>query len=405
MKKGWEIKKLGDVIEIKNGRNQADVLSEDGKYKIIGSAGNVMGYSKDFICEAGTTIIGRKGNISKPIFINERVWNVDTAFGFFPKNEKDLNKKLIYYLCLQIDFKSMNRGTTIPSLVKSELKEINIYYPNSIPEQQRIVSILDQAFAAIDKAKANAEKNLKNSKDLFESYLQGVFENVVSEEKSIQVISKVINGYAFESKDFKSSNTVKSIKITNVGVKEFIEETDNFLPEKYKDTLKEVQVKKGNIVIALTRTIISSGLKVAIVPESYDGALLNQRVAALIPNEKIINQRYLYYFLTTNGVSKYVLAHVNTLMQPNLSINDLKKLPIPCPSISDQEKIINILDQLRNEIENLKSIYQKKVNDLEELKKSFLQKAFTGQLSESEISGLENVEDKKANKKRVQTQN
>ena len=262
----------------------------------------------------------------------------------------------------------------------TEVKSILLHYPKSLPEQQRIVAILDEAFAAIAKAKANAQQNLQNAKELFESYLQGVFENGNWETKTIQEVTKVINGYAFASKDFKSTNTIKSIKITNVGVKEFVEEADNYLPEKFKDTLKEVQVKEGNIVIALTRTIISAGLKVAVVPESYDGALVNQRVAALVPNEKIINQRYLYNFLTTDGVAKYVLAHVNTLMQPNLSINDLKNLPIPCPSLKEQTIIVSKLDGLRNEVEKLKSVYQNKIDDLEELKKSVLQKAFKGEL-------------------------
>ena len=259
------------------------------------------------------------------------------------------------------------------------VREFPILVP-TLPEQQRIVAILDEAFAAIAKAKANAEQNLKNAKELFESYLQGVFENGNWETRTIQEITKVINGYAFASKDFKSTNTIKSIKITNVGVKEFVEEVDNYLPEKFKDTLKEVQVREGNIVIALTRTIISAGLKVAVVPASYDGALVNQRVAALVPNEKIINQRYLYNFLTTDGVAKYVLAHVNTLMQPNLSINDLKNLPVPCPTIKEQSDIVKKLDGLRSEVRKLEAIYQQKINDLEELKKSVLQKAFSGEL-------------------------
>src|SRR5690606_36124486 len=193
-----------------------------------------------------------------------------------------------------------------------------------LPEQQRIVSILDEAFAAIDKAKANAEQNLQNSKELFESYLQEVLEKGDWETRTIQEITRVINGYAFKSKDFKPTNSIKSVKITNVGVKEFVEETDNYLPEEFGETLNKVQVKEGDIVIALTRTIISAGLKVAVVPATYDGALVNQRVAALVANEENVNPSYLYYFLTTKGVADYVLSHVNTLMQPNLSINDLK---------------------------------------------------------------------------------
>lgn len=380
MKQAWEVKKLGEVVEIINGKNQSPVISEKGKYPIYGSAGNLMGFATDYICEKGTTIIGRKGNISSPIFIDERFWNVDTAFGLYPKNGFD--PKYINYLCQTIDFKSRNRGTTIPSLVKSDLLTIDVPFVSSLDEQQRIVSILNKAFATIAKAKANAEQNLNNAKELFESYLQGVFENEDWdwEMKTIQEITKVVNGYAFASKDFKPTNTIKSIKITNVGVKEFIEETDNYLPEKFKETLKGFQVREGNIVMALTRTIISAGLKVAVVPASYDGALVNQRVAALVSDEKLVNQNFLYYFLTTNGVAKYVLAHVNTLMQPNLSINDLKNLQVPCPSLDEQKAIVRQLDSLRAETQKLEAIYKKKIVDLEELKISILQKAFAGEL-------------------------
>ena len=150
MTKGWEIRKFGEVVEIINGKNQSQVISDEGIYPIYGSGGNVMGYATDYLCEKGTTIIGRKGNISNPIFINERFWNVDTAFGIYPKYQSD--PKFINYLCQTIDFKCRNKGTTIPSLVKSDLQTIEIRFIESLPEQQRIVSILDEAFAAIDKA-------------------------------------------------------------------------------------------------------------------------------------------------------------------------------------------------------------------------------------------------------------
>ena len=172
---GWEEKTLGEMIEIKNGKNQQAVLSETGEYKIMGSAGNVMGYATDFICEAGTTIIGRKGNISKPIYINERFWNVDTAFGFYPKNEKDIDKRFVYYLCLGIDFKSMNRGTTIPSLVKSELQTIQFCFPKSLKTQQAIVKKLDALISETKKLEAIYQQKINDMEELKKSVLQKAF--------------------------------------------------------------------------------------------------------------------------------------------------------------------------------------------------------------------------------------
>jgi len=202
-----------------------------------------------------------------------------------------------------------------------------------------------------------------------------------TKEKRIIEVSQVISGYSFDSKDFSSLNSIKSIKITNVGVKEFVEENDNYLPEKYQDSFKDFQVRTGNIVIALTRTIIAGGLKVAIVPESYNGALVNQRVAVLIPKENIINPRYLYNYLCSASVVKYVKSHVNTLMQPNLSINDLKNMPFHCPILSKQDSIVDKLNFLSSKTRKLEAIYKQKLNDLADLKKSILQKAFNGELN------------------------
>ena len=269
----------------------------------------------------------------------------------------------------------------MPKLALSRLSTISFLFPNYLPEQQRIVQLLDEAFEKIDTLKANAERNLQNAKELFQSALTEELKPKEGwEEKTIEKTANIINGYAFPSNDFKPTNSIKSIKITNVGVNEFVEETDNYLPDVYKDTLPNIQIKKGSIVIALTRTIISAGLKVAVVPASYDGALINQRVAALNSKEEILNQRFLYYYFTTKAVSNYVLAHVNTLMQPNLSINDLKSMPIPCPSLTEQQTIVEHLDALSARCITLENNYQKTIAQCAEMKKAVLVKAFNGEL-------------------------
>jgi type I restriction enzyme S subunit len=396
--KGWEIKKLGEVCELSAGGDVpkdsfSEIQTEKYKTPIYANGEKnegLYGYTSIPKITKPSITVSARGTIGFSVKRLEAFFPVVRLIVVTPKNLKELELDFLDYSLKRIDFK--HSGSSIPQLTVPMIRDYEIPLP-PLPEQQRIVSILDECFAAIDKAKANAEQNLKNAKELFESYLQGVFENGNWETKTIQEITKVVNGYAFASKDFKPTNTVKSVKITNVGVKEFVEEADNYLPEKFKETLKDFQVREGNIVIALTRTIISAGLKVAVVPASYDGALVNQRVAALVPNEKLANQNFLYYFLTTSGVAKYVLAHVNTLMQPNLSINDLKNLPVPCPPLQEQQTIVRQLDALRAETQKLEAVYQKKIADLEELKKSILQKAFSGQLSESGLVGLKDEQD------------
>jgi 3-hydroxyisobutyrate dehydrogenase-like beta-hydroxyacid dehydrogenase len=125
--------------------------------------------------------------------------------------------------------------------------------------------------------------------------------------------------------------------------------------------------RHGGSRFALTRTIIAGGLKVAIVPDEYDQALLNQRVASVLPDTTKITTSFLFSYMLTQKVVDYVRERVNTLMQPNLSIKDLRCIPVPLPPISEQNRITDQLSCLREEIQELEAIYRQKLADLASL--------------------------------------
>ena len=139
--------KFSDVLDIRNGRNQRQVENENGKYPIYGSGG-IMGRATDFICDAGTVVIGRKGSINNPIFVDEPFWNVDTAFGLVAHRDV-LLPKYLFYFCVNFDFERLNTTVTIPSLTKANLLQIEINVPD-MDEQRRVVSILDKICQLID---------------------------------------------------------------------------------------------------------------------------------------------------------------------------------------------------------------------------------------------------------------
>jgi type I restriction enzyme M protein len=149
IKPDWEMVEMGEVCEIKNGRNQSNVVNPNGKYPIYGSGG-IMGYADDYICEEGCTIIGRKGTINNPIYVETKFWNVDTAFGF-SANEK-INKRFLFFYCCGYNFKQHDTGTTIPSLTKSELLTIKIPLP-SLEEQQTIVKAIEEEVQLVNSSK------------------------------------------------------------------------------------------------------------------------------------------------------------------------------------------------------------------------------------------------------------
>ena len=133
--------RFSDVLDIRNGRNQRQVENINGKYPIYGSGG-IMGRADDFICETETVVIGRKGSINNPIFVDEPFWNVDTAFGLVA-NKDVLLPKYLYYFCVNFDFERLNTTVTIPSLTKVNLLQIEISIPD-MGTQMHIVGVMDK---------------------------------------------------------------------------------------------------------------------------------------------------------------------------------------------------------------------------------------------------------------------
>ena len=224
--------------------------------------------------------------------------------------------------------------------------------------------------------------------------------------KSLNELANVVNGHSFKSGDFSEGNEVKSIKITNVGVRTFVETQDNLLPSKFSDDYSKYLVNEGDIVVALTRTIISNGLKVAVIPKAYDKSLLNQRVASIQVKKEILSRQFLYYYLSTIEAYNFVKNSVNELMQPNLSINDLKNFKIPVPSLETQKQIVAKLDQAFADIEKAKVNAEQNLVSAKELFDSYLQKVFSQKgdgwdiktVGEMATSSLGKMLDKKKNK-------
>ncbi|SIT96949.1 type I restriction enzyme, S subunit [Epilithonimonas bovis DSM 19482] len=381
----WKVEELGEVCQIINGRNQKYVISENGSYPIFGSGGNVMGYATKFLCEENTVIIGRKGNISNPILIKQKFWNVDTAFGIYPFIEKML-PLFNYYQCLNIDFASYNKGTTIPSLVKSDLLKIQISYPKSLSEQQAIVEKLDAAFALIDHAKANIEKNIQNAKELFQSKLNQIFSQKGEgwEEKKINDVSMFKSGTTLSPQIEKKQGEIAYLKVADMNLAENLKGIVN-TSSRY--------VNKVNIN---TKNIIPRG---SIIFPKRGGAILTDKkrftnidivvdlnIMAAIPIKTLIDKRLLFYFFLSFKLSD--IANGTTILQINNYSFDEVRINIP-KSLETQQEIVSQLDALSEQTKQLEAKYKTKLGNLEELRKSILEKAFKGelvQMSESQIS-------------------
>ncbi|CTE04927.1 restriction endonuclease subunit S [Streptococcus pneumoniae] len=166
--KEWKVSKWNEILTIRNGKNQKQVEDADGKFPIYGSGG-IMGYAKDWIVKKNSVIIGRKGNINKPILVRENFWNVDTAFGLEPVLEK-INSEYLFYFCQLYNFEKLNKAVTIPSLTKSDLLNISIPLP-PLALQNEFADFVVQ----VNKSQLAIQKSLEELETLKKSLMQEYF--------------------------------------------------------------------------------------------------------------------------------------------------------------------------------------------------------------------------------------
>lgn len=166
--KEWNNKLWSEVLTIYNGKNQKKVENKNGEYPICGSGG-IMGYADAYICPENTVIIGRKGNINKPIFMRKKFWNVDTAFGLVANNN-ELNPNFLFYFCLNYNFEKHNKAVTIPSLTKTDLLKIAMPCPPLSLQNQ-----FAEKIEAIEKQKALINQSITDTQLLFDYTMDKYF--------------------------------------------------------------------------------------------------------------------------------------------------------------------------------------------------------------------------------------
>lgn len=291
-------------------------------------------------------------------------------------------------------------GSAIPHLNKDLFFDLKLPFP-PLGEQKRIVSHIEALFAKLDEAKEKAQEVVDGFETRKAAILHKAFsgkltanwrkENNISFKgwgnRPLSQIATVISGFAFSSSDFNPQNTVPCIKITNVGVGEYLSDEYEFLPEEYLNEYEKFIVNKGDILISLTRSYINAGLKVCITEETKP-SLLNQRVAMI----KNCNVQYIYYFLRSDKVLSYVKEKSKTTNQPNLSIKDLNNLTVPMAFPEEQFEIVRIVDNLILKEQVAKETAEAVIEQIDTMKKAILARAFRGELGTndpSEESALE----------------
>ncbi len=380
MKQGWTYKKLGDIAEIIHGKNQKDVISEDGQYPIYGSGGNVMGYATDYLCEANTTILGRKGSINNPQFITERFWNVDTAFGIFAKNGND--SKFIYYFIKSIDWSKKNTGTTLPSLTQQVVKSVELSVP-PLAEQERIVERLDAAFAQIDELKSNAERQLAEARALFQSALTQAMQPKPGwqEKKFIDVFDEITDFVAAGSFADLRKNVVYNsepdyaqlIRTTDLKNR-FNNKSFVYVNEHAFKYLWRVNLNEECII--LPNVGVNCGEVYYLHPSLLKHANNVLGPNAILVRSRKVNNRFLAYYLQGIDFQKEIKHITSSMAQPKYNKTNLKTRIVHYPSSNEQKALVAYLDSLSNHVKELEEISRKTAAECDALKQALLRQIF-----------------------------
>jgi type I restriction enzyme S subunit len=329
------------------------------------------------LVKEGTLLLSFKLTIGRVAFAGKDLYTNEAIAQLPIKNEQKIDKHYLYYYFQYFDYDELLKGDVKvkgKTLNKGKLKVLPVCYP-PLPEQERIVGILDKAFDAIDKVKANAEQTLTHAKELFDNTLDAQI-TTLYKNSSTQKLSEVcdVRDGTHDSPKYLDKGghpfvTSKNLKNDKIDM-EKITYISDFDFEKINERSK---VDIGDVLFAMIGTI---GNPVVIIEEP-NFAIKN---VALFKNINKLDPQYLKFLLKSPSVLLKMQLEANGTTQKFVSLKYLRNFMVPVPSISEQQKIVEKIDSLQEQIRKLEQIYTQKIKECDELKQSILQKAFRGEL-------------------------
>ena len=361
----YKVYKWSDVLTIINGRNQNAVECEDGEYPIYGSGG-VMGKANDYLCPPNCTIIGRKGNINKPIYVETKFWNVDTAFGL-SANEEILNPRYLYYFCVDYNFERHNKAVTIPSLTKADLLKIEMCLP-PLDKQKSIVGELDK----INELIRIKKEQLSDYDNLAQSIFYEMFGDPVVNEKGWDnstlesVCSSIVRGpfgSALKKEFFvePTNDTYKVYEQKHAIQKNHIIGSYYITKEKFQE-LRRFEVFPGDIIMSCSGTIGEFYQ----IPKEAEKGVMNQALLKFTLNE---NRTTTEFFMFLMNFIKNSFETKGTGLQNIGSVKVIKSMILGLPPLPLQQLFAQRIELIEQQKAEIKST----IADLETLLASRMQ--------------------------------
>jgi type I restriction enzyme S subunit len=375
MKKGWQTKTLDQISTNLDSRRVPITkgVREGGEYPYYGASG-IVDYVADYIfdedalliSEDGANLLARSTPIAFPA--SGKYWVNNHAH--IVKFESLTTQRFVELYLESIPLDDYITGAAQPKLNQKALNSIPIPAP-PLAEQQRIVGLLDEAFEGLATAKANAEKNLQNARALFESHLQSVFTQRGPGwlETTLGEVIEIVGGSQPPKSVFSKTKKADNIRLIQIR---------DYKSDKHVVFIPRDQARR--FCNADDVMIGRYGPPLFQILRGIEGAY-NVALMKAVPDEAKLSRDFLFYFLKHSAILQYVIYHSSRAAgQIGVTKETLEPYPIALPSLEEQEKVVETIQELETETQRLARLYERKHAALEALKKSLLHQAFTGAL-------------------------
>lgn len=352
MKAGWVTKHLGNVCTLQRGFDLPTQQRTQGIFPLVSSSGIIDTHNEAPVKAPGV-VTGRSGSIGNVFYIERDFWPLNTTL--YVRDFHGNDPRFVFHLLSQIDLKRFAGGAGVPTLNRNDVHGVPVFVPEEIEEQQRIVAILDDAFAGIDTVHAAFEQSRQNALAVFESHLQSVFSQ---------------RGQGWEEKSFEEC--IESAKYTiKIQRKDFLENGEFPIVSQEAELINGYWNNADDLFKVTTPVVVFGDHTRALKYIDFDFVLGADGVKILCPKQ-FLHPKFFFYALRASPVKSLGYARHFRLLK-ELSIN-YPKVP------AEQSAIADRLDRLSEETLRLEALYQRKLEALDELKQSLLHQAFSGQL-------------------------
>lgn len=405
MKNGWPLKKLSDLYRIGSSKRvlksewksegvpfyrgrEVTRLAADGfvDNELFISEKHFATLSKEFgVPKAGDIVITAIGTIGNSYVVreNDRFYFKDASVLWMKRTAEVSSEFINLWLKSPCFFDQLDRGNgaTVDTLTIQKLQSVQLVLP-PLTEQNRIVAILDEAFENIANTKINAEKNLINTRDFFESYLQAVYFSRQDEKWAASCLADVceIKPSKSEARSrFSGKNLVSFVPMEDLGINQ--KSLVATQTRAFEDVVGNyTYFANGDVLLAKITPCFENG-KLGIVDNLVNGIGFGSSEYIVFRPSPKLNKEWLYYFLSRESFRTQGAKHMTgSVGHKRVTREFIENHKIPIPPIPEQIKHITTLDILKLEIQCLETNYRRKIALLDELKKALLHKAFAGEL-------------------------